>query len=74
MIEHDHPKISIQRQCEWLDLSRSSLYYPPVRESPENLPLMRTEYTFVGPILGVRRMTQQLRRLGQDVNYNVCFG
>lgn len=29
MIQYDEPKISIRRQCEMLDLSRSGLYYTP---------------------------------------------
>jgi len=33
-------KLSIRRQCELLGLNRSTLYYKPVEESPEDLDLM----------------------------------
>ena len=33
-------KLSIRRQCELLGLNRSTLYYDPVEESPEDLDLM----------------------------------
>jgi len=35
LVDHDHPEISVSRQCALLGLSRSTLYYQPtpVRES-----------------------------------------
>jgi putative transposase len=62
--------LSICRQCELLDLSRSSFYYEPATESPENLMLMRLmdeEYTR-HPCYGSRRMTVWLHREGHEVN------
>jgi putative transposase len=41
LIEPEHPHISIVRQCELLELPRSSYYYEPCPESAENLALMR---------------------------------
>lgn len=41
MIERSHPQVSIRRQCGLLGLNRSSRYYPPARETEENLRLMR---------------------------------
>ena len=41
LIEPNHAHISIVRQCELLELSRSSYYYQPCIESAENLGLMR---------------------------------
>jgi putative transposase len=41
LIEPDHPQVSIARQCELLDVARSSYYYEPVPESEEDLRLMR---------------------------------
>ena len=35
------PDLSLSRQCEVLSISRSSFYYAPKGESPENLALMR---------------------------------
>lgn len=49
-----HPKLSIQRQCEILDIPRSSYYYEPVAMSDLNLRIMNridelyTEWPFLG--------------------------
>ena len=42
MVEPDHPRLTVQQQCELLGLARSSLYYQPVGETSYNLELMRT--------------------------------
>ena len=60
----------MRRQCELLGLSRSSLYYEPVPETPDNLRLMRLidqEYT-AHPFLGSRRMTRWLTKQGEAIN------
>jgi putative transposase len=62
--------LSIRRQCALLGLSRASLYYEPVPETPENLRLMRLldgEYT-AHPFLGSRRLTKWLIEQGEEVN------
>jgi putative transposase len=62
--------LSVRRQCELLDLSRSSYYYEPATETPENLALMALidqEYT-AHPFLGSRRLTSWLQGEGQAVN------
>jgi len=41
MITRDAPDLSLSRQCRLLSISRSSFYYAPKGESPENLALMR---------------------------------
>ena len=41
MMRRDHPALSLSRQCKVLSISRSSFYYAPKGESPENLALMR---------------------------------
>jgi len=41
LIELNHPELSIRRQCELLDLNRSSFYYQPAGETELNLKLMR---------------------------------
>ncbi len=41
MITRDHPDLSLSRQRRLLSISRSSFYYAPKGESPENLALMR---------------------------------
>jgi putative transposase len=71
MVEPEHLGISIQRQCELLDLARSSFYYEPARESPQNLLLMRLideQYTR-RPFYGIPRMTAWLQQQGWRVNH-----
>ena len=71
MIEADHPKLSIVRQCELLGISRSGYYYEPAMENPLNLVLMRLideQYTRF-PFYGSPRMTAWLRREGYPVNH-----
>ncbi len=63
LIEPDHPVFSLRRQCELLGLNRSSWYYTPATESPENLQLMRwidEQYTRT-PFYGWPRMTAYLQ-------------
>jgi putative transposase len=70
LIEVGHAELSVRRQCELLGLARSSLYYEPAPETPENLALMRLidkEYT-AHPFYGSRRMTAWLVKQGQEVN------
>jgi putative transposase len=62
--------LSVRRQCELVGLNRSTLYYEPAPEAPENLKLMRLidqEYT-AHPFYGSRRMTRWLVRQGHEVN------
>jgi hypothetical protein len=41
MIEPEHPKLSVVRQCDLVSISRSGFYYQPNGETPLNLTLMR---------------------------------
>jgi putative transposase len=62
--------LSVRRQCELLGLNRSTLYYEPAPEPPENLALMRLideQYT-ARPFYGSRRITRWLVRQGHLVN------
>ena len=61
-IDPEHPKLSIRRQCELLDLERSTYYYQPAEETPENLMLMRAidEMYLRRPYFGSRRMALEL--------------
>ncbi len=62
--------MSVRRQCELLGLNRSSLYYEPLGETPENLRLMRMideQYTAC-PFYGSRRMMIWLGEQGEEVN------
>jgi putative transposase len=70
LIDIVHPELSIRRQCELLGLNRSSLYYDPAGETPEDLRLMRLideQYTAC-PFYGSRRMTAWLIQQGEAVN------
>jgi len=70
LIERDHPRIPLARQCELLGLARSSLYYQPRGESEENLAVMRRidQLYTKWPFLGSRRMRVYLSRQGYEVN------
>jgi len=70
MIDKNHASITVSRQCEWLGLSRSSLYYQSGRDDSFNVHLMNlidAEYTR-HPFFGYPRMTQWLKRQGHSVN------
>lgn len=70
-MEPNHPDISVARQCELLDLARSSWYYKPIAVAPYQLHLMNlidAQYTKT-PFYGIRRMTAWLRRQGEVVNH-----
>jgi hypothetical protein len=41
MIDPDHNRLSIRRQCELVSISWASFYRQPAGECPENLELMR---------------------------------
>jgi putative transposase len=66
-----HPRLSLFRQCELLNISRSNQYYVPKGESQLNLQLMRAidECFMEHPYYGVERMTVYLNKdLGYRVN------
>ena len=70
MIDSRPERVSVARQCDLLGLARSTLYYAPVADDPEDLALMRLldeQYTRT-PFYGVRRMTHWLRGEGHGVN------
>jgi len=66
----DHNRLSITRQCELMQISRSSLYYEASGESPLNLELMRLiDAQFLDtPWYGARQMARCIRRQGYCVN------
>lgn len=63
LVEPKHDSLSISRQCELLDLARSSYYYQPACESDENLMLMRLmdEQWMKQPSWGSPRLTSWLQ-------------
>lgn len=66
LIEPKHNGLSIRKQCELLDVHRSTVYYKPKGESQENEKLMKTmDRLFVDdPTLGVLGMQDELFDLG----------
>jgi putative transposase len=71
MIEPKNKKITIARQCELLQLSRSSYYYISGKDDRYNQRLMNLideQYTRT-PFYGVSKMTAWLRRQGHLVNH-----
>lgn len=69
MIEPEHPRLLIQRQCALVSISRSAFYYQPAGETPLNLALMRLiDAQFLEtPWYGSRQMARHLRRQGHGV-------
>lgn len=70
MIEADHPRLSIARQCRLLGLPRASYYHRPRPARPDDLRLMRAidEAYLAHPFFGSRQMARWLRRQGWLVN------
>jgi len=81
-IDAEHSELSVRRQCELLDLARSTCYYQPGEETSENLALMRAidELYLKHPFYGSRKMAQELginrkraqrlmRRMGLEAIY-----
>ncbi len=63
-------EISVKRQCELLEVNRSSFYYVPRQDSSYNQELMKLidKQYMRTPFYGVLRMTAYLRRIGYQVN------
>jgi putative transposase len=70
MVKRDHPALSTSKQCDVLNISRSSFYYIAKPVSPQTLDLMRhMDETFMKyPFYGSRQMTSHLRREGVQVS------
>lgn len=63
-------ELSVVKQCQLLNINRSSLYYEAVTVSGENLALMRLmdELYLERPYLGSRSMVDRLRDKGFPIN------
>ena len=64
-------QVSLRRQCELMGLARSTFYYEPCPETPENLRLMRRldELHLDHPVYGSRKLEVKLRQEGWVVNH-----
>lgn len=70
LIDRNHPKLSINRQCELIQVSKGALYYIPKSLDPYTLSLMDLidEQHTKTPFYGSRRLTAFLRNKGHVVN------
>ena len=70
MVDPNHPRLSIVRQCRLVSIARSSFYYEGTGENPLTLRLMRLidEQFLETPFFGSRQMTRWLRRQGDTVS------
>ena len=70
LLEPNHGSISLRRQCDLLDLPRSTAYYAPIPESQDNLALMREiDVIYMDePSYGSRSITAVLENSGWNVN------
>ena len=69
MIDPNHPRLPVVRQCTLVALSRSTYYYSGRGESSFNRQVMRCidEQFLATPWVGSRQMVRHLRRQGQEV-------
>ena len=70
LVDCRHPSLSVLRQCQLLDISRSGLYYQPVGISQDDLSLMKMidRQYLVTPFYGARKMAAWLKSQGHKVN------
>ncbi len=70
LVDRDHGRLSVRRQCELLGVARSGVYRPPRPANENDLTLMRRidELFTAWPFLGSRRMAQMLGADGQPIN------
>lgn len=70
LVNENHKNLSIRKQCDILELNRSSFYYQPKGESEENLNIMHLmdKIYMDNPTYGVLRMKDEL--LEHDLNVN----
>lgn len=68
-IKRNHATLSVRKQCELLLVPRSSLYYKPIPEKPENVKMMNLmdRHLIKHPTEGVLSMVDLLKGLGYPV-------
>jgi len=73
LIEFKHKEISVMRQCELIELNRSSLYYKPIPiMKEEDIKIMKRidEIYSEISIYGYRRIHKQLKEEGFKIGHN----
>jgi len=70
VVDRRRSSLSVVRQCQLLDISRSGLYYQPVGVSDEDLNLMKLiDHQYMAtPFYGARKIAAWLKYKGQMVN------
>ena len=71
LVEKNHPKVSMRKQCELLGIARSTASYQAVPEDPEDIRIKRLldEIYMIDPCLGSRKLVTLLKRdHGMDIN------
>ena len=71
LVEKNHPKLSVRKQCELLGVARSSVDYKAVAERAEDIRIKRLldQIYMIDPCLGSRRLVTVLKRdYGVKVN------
>ena len=70
LVDHDHPELSVSRQCALLGLPRSTLYYRPTPVPASTLQIMaRIDALYLeDPCSGSRRMVDYLAREGIPIS------
>jgi putative transposase len=70
LLDRDHGRLSIRRQCTLLGIARSGVYRPSRSANDNDLALMRRidELFTAWPFLGSRRMAAMLRAEGHAIN------
>jgi putative transposase len=69
MIDRNHPQLSVARQCELLNLPRSTFYYESLPVTSTELTLMRRldELHLQYPFFGSRKLAHLLKSEGFDI-------
>jgi putative transposase len=70
LLDHDHERISVRRQCRLLGIARSGVYRERRPANDNDLGLMRRidELFTSWPFLGSRRLARMLREEGHPIN------
>jgi len=70
LVDHDHPELSVSRQCALLGLPRSTLYYrpTPVREPTLRIMARINALYLEDPCSGSRRIVEYLAREGIPIS------
>jgi len=71
MINKQEGGLSIRKQCELLSINRSSFYYAPIGEKPENIEIMNLldKHILELPTAGVLTMQSMLAEKGISASY-----